>query len=408
MKRILFIAEDVTLAQVVRLVVLARSLDPARYQIHFACRNFDNMVFRDGEFVRYTVFTISRDDVQRALARGQRPYEVKTLRRYVREELAIIDQVRPDLIVSDFRLSMSVSAPAARVPFAALINAYWSPRALRKAWPVPDNPIISVVGEAVAARYFPQAIPKAFRHFAKPVNEVRKEHGLEPIGSMLEVLTYSNHTLFPDIPMLTPVSEQLPNERFVGPVLWSPDVPLPGWWHQLPEDRPVVYVTLGSSGQLRALPQVLRALGGLPVTAVLATAGRVDPGPLPDNVRAVDWVPGSQAARRAALVICNGGCSTAYQALSAGKPVLGIAANFDQHLAIAAIEEHGAGLRLRASSVREADVRAAVTTLLESDGHRERAQAMGAEMARWDAPALFARSIDALLGQATGARVAAR
>ena len=35
-RRILFVAEAVTLAQVVRLVTLARALDPARYDVHFA------------------------------------------------------------------------------------------------------------------------------------------------------------------------------------------------------------------------------------------------------------------------------------------------------------------------------------------------------------------------------------
>lgn len=36
-RRILFVAEAVTLAHVVRPFALAQSLDPSRYEVHFAC-----------------------------------------------------------------------------------------------------------------------------------------------------------------------------------------------------------------------------------------------------------------------------------------------------------------------------------------------------------------------------------
>ena len=48
--RILFVAEAVTLAQVVRLATLARGLDPARYEVHFASARFDELVFAGTAF----------------------------------------------------------------------------------------------------------------------------------------------------------------------------------------------------------------------------------------------------------------------------------------------------------------------------------------------------------------------
>ena len=45
------------------------------------------------------------------------------------------------------------------------------------------------------------------------------------------------------------------------------------WWDELPVDRKLIYVTLGSSGQAQLLPSVLDVLGGFPVSVIASTAG---------------------------------------------------------------------------------------------------------------------------------------
>ncbi|MEM9491744.1 MAG: glycosyl transferase family 1, partial [Myxococcota bacterium] len=274
--RLLFVSEDVTLAQVVRLVVLARTLDPQRHEIHFACRQFSELVFRPGEFIRHTIGTITRAQLEQALARGHRLYDRDTLRGYVAEEIALIEAIEPDLIIGDFRLSLTVSAPACQVPLAALINAYWSPRAELRRFPLPDHPIIGTLGEAVAGLFFPLARPWVFAHFARPINQLRKEHGLAAIGSLREVLTHADYTLYPDVPSLTPIRDLPESQIFLGPVQWAPPVSLPSWWDEWTgsAERPLVYVTMGSSGDVSALSAVMDGLATLPVAVVVATAGR--------------------------------------------------------------------------------------------------------------------------------------
>ena len=49
-RRILFVAEALTLAQVVRLLELARGVDRERYDVHFACRDFPELLFGDTDF----------------------------------------------------------------------------------------------------------------------------------------------------------------------------------------------------------------------------------------------------------------------------------------------------------------------------------------------------------------------
>jgi UDP:flavonoid glycosyltransferase YjiC (YdhE family) len=387
--KILFVSENVTLAQVVRLVTLARGLSDD-YEVHFACSEFPAIVFGGTRFQCHTLETLSAERADRALRAGRRLYEQSTLVRYVAADRALIDAVRPSLVVGDLRWSLSTSAELCGVPSAVLINAYFSPFARRERFPVPDHPIISWLGEALTERYFPQAIPHVFRHFAEPLNAARKQYGLPPVGSLLDVLGHGDHTLYPDDPWLTPVDHAPATHGFLGPVAWEPDVPevaLPASTDT--SARPLVYVTLGSSGNVELLPLVVRVLGDLPVTAVVATAGRVELSGLPANVVVRPYVRGSELCRRARVVISNGGSTTGYQALSEGTPVLGVPSNLDQYLATEAIVRAGAGLYVKGRRADRTSLRAALEQLLEERHFHDAALNVAERFRRHDAVATF-------------------
>ena len=394
MTRILFVAEAVTLAQVVRLATLARALDPARYQVHFASARFDDLVFGGAHFVRHSIQSLSPELIEARVTRGARLYGRRTLARYVAEERALLAAVRPALVVGDLRLSLSISAPLEGVPYACLINSYWSPRADREQWPMPDHPIVRLLGVARAAVHFPKALPFVFRHFARPVNRLRRAHGLTDIGDLPAVLTHGDHVLFPDAPGVAGVRALAAHERYLGPVLWSPPVPLPPWWNALDPGRPTVYVTLGSSGRVRALPVVVEAAASLGCQVLVATAGRATLADPPPHVYVAEFVPGHLAARRAALVVSNGGSTTSYQALAEGRPVLAVPFNLDQYLATAALEKAGAALAVRAGALGRAEVRAALERLLGEPAFAQKAASARDELARWPSGARFAAFVD--------------
>jgi UDP:flavonoid glycosyltransferase YjiC (YdhE family) len=402
-QKILFFSERVTLAQVVRLVSLARALDPSRYEVHFACSRFDDLCFRGTNFLQHEVFSLGEADVSRSIERGSRLYEERTLERYLEEELDLFALIRPDLVVGDLRWSLTISAPLSKVPHAALINAYFSPFSTRAAIPMPDHPIVSLLGVRTAERYFPRAVPHVFEHFARPVNRLRRRFGLGEIGSLLEVLTAGDHVLYPDSPLIAPTRNLPRHHHYLGPVFWEPDVALPAGFGELGVQRPLVYVTLGSSGNPRALPAVLHGVSALPVDVVLATLGRDVGCPLPHNVHAVDYVPGAAVARRAAVVICNGGSSTGYQALAEGAPVLGIAHNLDQYLCTTAIETAGAGILARSNHLGAEFVRDAVARLMEAPSYRARAAALALEFTRYDSGERFRRFVASAIESAPAA-----
>ena len=398
--RILFVSETVSLSQITRLSVLAKSLDPQRYDVHFAATAFPAVV--DLPFVRWPIWGIDAKTAQARVAKGQRLFTRRMLRQAIAADAAVIEQVRPDVIVGDLRWSLAVSAPRAGVPLVTLMNAYWSPHARRSGFPLPDHPMVRWLGEKMAAEYFPKALPWVFRYFAAPLNRERQAAGLPPIGDLLEVLGYGDHVLFADPPELVSLVNQPANHHFLGYLPWSAPGGIPAAFGR--GEKPAIYVTLGSSGDARCVAAVLAGLADLPVDVLLASAGRDVPGSLPANVVAMDYVDGDAACARANLVIHNGGSSTGYQALAAGTPVLGLPSNLDQHLASERISATGAGLHLRAGGLKSALVRSAVSRLLHEPSFAESAWSLRSVFHRTDALANFRNFMDRVCSATPAAR----
>ena len=109
---------------------------------------------------------------------------------------------------------------------------------------------------------------------------------------------------------------------------------------------------------------------------------------------AADYLPGHLAARRADVVISNGGSTTGYQALAEGRPVLGIPFNLDQYLASQAIVRSGAGLIVRAGLADEGSVASALARLLNERAFTTQATNLATELGRSNAPGAFAALVD--------------
>lgn len=401
---VLLVAEAVTLAHFARILTLAQALDPNLYEVVVASDPRYASLEKPLNFAFHPIRSITSAEFAQALARGKPLYSAETLTRYVENDLVLLDRVKPDLVIGDFRLSLAVSAPLRRIPYAAVVNAYWSPYA-DMAYPVPDLPMTRILGVALAQKLFDVARPIAFALHARPLNRVRRKFGLSPLGSDLRnVYTWGDYTLYADIPEMAPTHDLPHNHRYLGPVLWSTKTPLPEWWGELPEDKPLVFLTLGSSGRADFLPLVLQVLSSLPVTAIVASAGKVELDNLPQNVFAADFLPMDIATTRSFLVISNGGSLTTYQALSAGVPVLGICSNMDQLLNMNAVQALGAGITLRAGKASLAEIRAAVNALLEKPAYAEAAGRVRQTMLRHDAKRRFREIVAEILHRPNGTK----
>jgi UDP:flavonoid glycosyltransferase YjiC (YdhE family) len=401
--RILFIAEAVTLAHVARPVTLAQALDPQAFDVHLAHHPRYRELLGALELTEHEIHSIPPGQFTQALAAGRPLYDYETLKAYVEEDLQLLSKVQPDVVVGDFRLSLAVSAEIAGTPYIALSNAYWSPYC-RQRYIVPELPMTRVLGPTLAQAVFSLARPLAFALHCLPMNRLRRSYGLRGLGfDLREIYTHADYTLYADIPELYRMQNMPHRHRFIGPVVWSPSFPRPNWWDDLhqgsSQQRPIVYVTLGSSGQASLLPTLVDALGRLDVTALVSTAGAPLPQNLPANVYPATYLPGADAVAMSDLVICNGGSPGTHQALVQGVPVIGVAGNLDQYLNMSAIQQTGAGLCLRAGTCHAGQLAKAVTRMLADPVCRTAAQKLAARLRRDDPVAELRKTIDELLSQ---------
>jgi len=400
-KKILFVAEAVTLAHVGRPLALSRMLSPQHYELHFACAPAYAEFVHDGPMQYWPLASISSARFLAALAAGKPVYDVATLQSYVQDDRRLLERVAPDAVIGDFRLSLAVSARLLRLPYIGLINAYWSPFVAQH-YTVPAIALARLLPIALADPLFRALRPLAFALHSVPLNRLRRRFGQPTLPYDLRSLyADADQVLYPDVAEMFAAPNLPAHHAYLGPVTWSPDLALPPWWHGLPLDLPLVYVTLGSSGQGQLLPLILQALAQFPLRVMVATAGQAIPDTVPENAYVARYLPGEQAAQRAALVICNGGSPSTQQALAAGVPVLGIAGNLDQYLNMQGVLAVGAGRCLRSDRLEAVVLRETVLQMLVHPGIRAAAQEMASVFQRYD---VAQRLLAAL--QRVGARAA--
>ncbi|HEY1571879.1 MAG TPA: nucleotide disphospho-sugar-binding domain-containing protein [Pseudonocardiaceae bacterium] len=163
---------------------------------------------------------------------------------------------------------------------------------------------------------------------------------------------------------------------------------LPSWLVE-PVTRPLVTVTLGSvlprMAGVGALRPFVAAAGSVRADFVV-TLGGADPadfGPLPANVRLVDWVPLSALLAVSSAAIHHGGAGTTLTALAAGLPQLVLPQGADQFQNAAAVAKSGAGAVVRPEEL-DAD---RLGELVTDGAARAAARSVAAEMVGQPTPA---------------------
>ena len=364
-KRVIFFAETVTLAHIARCIVVAKALHgTGRFIVALAAdKRFDHIIDDNG-ILRFPLTSISCLQFSNKLHKGDPIYGAARLISYVKNDLAIIDEFKPDFIFGDFRLSLSISSRLAKIPYATITNAYWSPYA-DVDYPIPEVSLTKFVGVSAAQKLFDLARPIVFWIHSLAFNQACKKFGLSLVSyDMREVYTHADFTLYADIESLFTMHALPKNHIFIGPVLWSADVDLPDWWDTLPEDKPVIFVTLGSSGESSLLPMILKTLGSMEVTVICLTAQKTVIESHYSNVFVADFIPAEAAVKKADIVICNGGSPMVYQSLVENKAIIGIPSNLDQYLMMTVLQKAEKGRLIRAGQADPGLIQQAVNQAL--------------------------------------------
>ena len=201
-------AEAVSLAHVARAAALARSLDPDRYDLHLACDRRYLHLFETLPLTVHSLQSIGSEEFQDRLRKGDPLYRADELRSYVKQDLGLMAELTPDAVVGDFRLSLSVSARVAAIPYLTITNAHWSPYAWSR-FIVPELAIVDRFGPRLGQWLFTLMRPFVFAQQASALNRVRRDYGLTTVGhSLSRTFTEADATLYADLPELVPTYQR--------------------------------------------------------------------------------------------------------------------------------------------------------------------------------------------------------
>jgi len=393
---ILFVAETVTLAHLARPLFLAQCLQRAGREVAIACAERHRALIPAGiDF--YPLDSIAPASFAQRLARGAPVYRLAELRAYVDADRALLARLRPTAVIGDFRLSLSVSARLAGVPYLNIANAYWRESA-RTAVPVPDLAFLTWLPLALAQTLFTLSWPIAQRVHARALNQLRREHGLPALPAQLAtVYTDADSLLLADLPSLYPALREHARCRFLGYLPWEPPVALPDWWPQISarEPRTLAWITLGSSGDLRRLRPLVEAARARGLTVLLSTAGRPVEAFSDPEVFVTELLPPTPTAAQVGLIVSNGGSQMTAIAAAAGRPSIAVPGNLDQFLNCAAFERRGVLCSVRGDRINRDRVEQALDAMLTTNPAREQAlQALQTEIAGIDPATVLIEALD--------------
>ena len=400
-RRIALFADGGFLAHTTRVLEVGRALRTRfGHEVLFCCDGPYARLLTQAGFPVRPVYSVDREETLR-LARRAGACDLRWWRQVaedsVRSDLEAIDDLKPDLVVGDLRMSLTTSARARGVPLVSLTNGAWTSR-FAEPISVPDGHLSEkILGKKLSAALFPVLKRLLIWYWARGFDGVRQRLGLPKLDTMYDLIE-GDLTLLADLPEYFPIVPSPPTFRYVGPIRFREALPRPKWLGKLTRDRPTLYFTMGSTGDARFFSEAVRVFGDSEYQVMITTAE------LPSeqfaqhsNIFVEKLADGDALMAAAHVTITHGGNGTIYQALGQGVPVIGIPTMFDQELNLSRVEKLGAGRRLRLRDCKGATLKQAVESILNTPSYRHAAQKLQRRIAAMDGPTNAALHINHLL-----------
>jgi len=349
--KLLFFAESVSLAHIGRPYLLAQWAKEKGYQVHIAtgAKGISLLNASASNIPATEIFSISGETFYKRVNQGKFFYTQSELAKYIDAEINIIEKIKPDFIVSDFRLTSAISARVMKVPLINLSNAYWSPYYECK-FPAPNTGVFSLIPETLKTKIFDLIRPLAFKTFGRSLNALRKKYQLPIANDFRTHYTAGDYTLYMDHPNFIDLTSMPFRHSFLGPIIWSPKA---SESLQLVNNNNI-YITMGSSGNNKILTQIAKACLQLDRPMIISGLNKTEADKLATEIPGLlnsatikQFVDADEILGKCVLTICHGGSGTVYQSLKANVPVICFPNNPDQGLVAMSVEENNWGLSIK-------------------------------------------------------------
>jgi UDP:flavonoid glycosyltransferase YjiC (YdhE family) len=301
-KRILFLP-TLGFAHVTRTLVLAKEL-ASEFEVRIAIsRQFLSLAEElqiDTRLVDLPVVDYDK------FARGEPVFDTEEkIERFAATYGGALDEFKPDGVVSSMPIAARIPIVARRIPHVTIFDACNHPQ-----FHLPDE--LTKEQQRERIKRAGQMLGR-FNAVAKRMNA--------PEEKSLRVFFTAALNVLPDLPSLFPIRALPPSFVYMGPVTWKGAGKRLDPTVAIDADKPLVYVTMGSSGNREHMKTIAERLRGSPFQVVITTGGVIDAQELKSYERpgfyVRDFLPGDKviASSKQTIVICHGGIGTVYQAL---------------------------------------------------------------------------------------------
>lgn len=360
------------LSHVGRLLEVARLLRNGKNEITFCgSGKYFHLVRKDGFHVAYLP-EISQEEILGKLDQGQADFHsCLSLSEFVEQELVLLRDIKPDLVVSDFRYSLRISCEVLGIPLITVNNAYVTrfsklhrpysvTQILYQSNPLARSNIEDMIkflsfneGDLLKKGRKGQSVKEvgtqldrlANAFLLKPINRVRRRYDLRSLEDYGEVFE-GDLSLLADIPGYVPVGKMPSNVRFVGPIVWEPD----DGGRAIPEfsgDRTLLYCTLGSSSFPQLYMHLVEGFRESEYDVVLTCAeSGSGKGYVASNIFVADLLPASRILGRANAMVFHGGNGSMYQGIDHLTPMIGVPRHWDHEWNACRMEQLGFGVKI--------------------------------------------------------------
>ncbi len=396
-KKILVMPDGNWLAHTTRPLEIVKLLRKIGYDIVFAGDGKYMELPRENGFQTFPIVTLDPEPSLVVSRSGRvNHYNYEFMKECVKEEMKLFEKVEPDLVLSDWRHSIGTSCELAGIPLTTIMNASWT-----NYYPIwvkaPEHlKITQILGKQITTWFTPWIKNFILSFDIRPINKFRRHKGLKPLRNFWDVIK-GDLNLIVDIPEYGPTEDLPSNFRYIGPIIWEPDMPAPDWLDKLDAERPTLYFTMGSTGYPKFFEQAIEIYGNTEYQCIITTAGMVKLTNVPDNFFVVDYAPGSKILEKCNIVVCHGGNGTIYQAMSKGVSIIGIPTMHDQEFNLDRVVDLEIGIHLSELKFKPTDLVEAVEKILSEKSYKENAKYYKNILAKYNGPSKGAQLIDSYL-----------
>jgi MGT family glycosyltransferase len=202
-----------------------------------------------------------------------------------------------------------------------------------------------------------------------------------------------------------PMYHRPANLRFTGPILpkRKDTMKVAARLEGLDRSKPLVFVTQGTLANFNFGRLVNPSLAGLAEEdvqlIVTAGGGRTEEIVAPANAIVEQYIPYEVLLPSTNVFVTNGGYNGVQEALSYGVPIVAAGLGEDKAQVCARVNWSGTGIGLATGSPTGKQMRDAVREVLRDPIYRERAQVLGAEIAKTDGLTTIAGIVEATIGE---------